>query len=41
MYMSITCFKYLYFSYLTTLQTDTQKNLGFSPALQQRFMQFG
>jgi len=29
----ITCFKYLYFNYLTTLQTNTQNNLGFSHAL--------
>ena len=26
-------FKYLYFNYLTTLQTNTQKNLGFSHAV--------
>ena len=29
----ITYFKYLYFSYLTTLLTNTQNNLGFSCAL--------
>jgi len=29
----ITYFKYLYFSYLTTLQAHTQNNLGFSHAL--------
>jgi len=29
----VTYFKYLYFNYLTTLQTNTQNNLGFSHAL--------
>jgi len=29
----ITYFKYLHFNYLTTLQTNTQNNLGFSHAL--------
>ena len=29
----ITYFKYLYFNYLTTLQTNTQNNLRFSHAL--------
>jgi len=29
----ITYFKYLYVNYLTTLQTNTQNNLGFSHAL--------
>ena len=37
----ITHFKYLYFNYLTTLQTNTQKNPGFSHAVAyQRLMQF-
>jgi len=29
----ITSFKYLYFNYLTTMQTNTQNKLGFSHVL--------
>jgi len=29
----ITYFKYLHFNYLTTLQTNTQNNIGFSHAV--------
>jgi len=35
----ITYFKYLYFNYLTTLQTNTQNNIDFSHVYQ-RLMQF-
>jgi len=35
----ITYFKYMYFNYMTTLQTNTQNNLGFF-MLYQWLMQF-